>query len=416
MADPQNVLSNSQQISAAESMVITAVMPCLNEERTIGTCVRKAFESIRQMGLPGEVVVADNGSTDASVRLAIEAGARVVHQPIKGYGAAISSGIMAAKGTVVVMGDADDSYDWSNIAPLVSSVLAGNDLVMGNRFQGEIKAGAMPFLHRYLGNPVLSFLGRLFFRVPIGDFHCGLRAFSRQAILRLRLRTTGMEFASEMIVKAALHQLRIAEVPVVLSPDDRGRPPHLRTWRDGWRHLRFLLLYSPRWLFLLPGMFLFILGTVGVVVLGQTTVTVGHVGLDIHSLAYAGAAVILGFQMILFSVFTKLVGQQGGWLPQDSRLERIVSATSLELGLVIGGLLFGAGMILTLGALGTWSATGFGSLDPRVTMRWVVPAVTAMALGGEAVLGAFFLEALRMHTNATSHSDAGDRDSLAGDA
>ena len=380
----------------ASGTVVSALMPCLNEERTIGACVRKAMESIRRMSVNGEVLVVDNGSTDESVQIALKAGARVVHQPIKGYGSAISAGINAARGKVIVMGDADDSYDWSNIEPLVRSVLDGNDLAMGNRFQGEIKAGAMPFLHRYLGNPVLSFLGRLFFRVPIGDFHCGLRAFSRESILRLNLQTTGMEFASEMIVKSALNGLRISEVAVVLSPDGRGRPPHLRTWRDGWRHLRFLLLYSPRWLFLLPGLVLFLFGTIGLVVLAQTTLKIGPFGLDIHTLAYAGAAVILGFQMILFAVFTKLLGQRDGWLPRDLRLERIISASSLELGLVIGLLLFVAGIVLTLGALGTWSAVDFGSLDPRVTMRWVVPAVTAISLGGEIVLGSFFLEALRM--------------------
>ncbi len=393
-------MSIAQHSSVISSTAVSAIMPCLNEERTIGKCVRKANDSIQRMGVEGEVLVVDNGSTDASVRIAVEAGARVVHQPVKGYGSALLAGIAASRGKVIVMGDADDSYDWSNIEPLVRSVLDGNDLAMGNRFQGEIKKGAMPFLHRYLGNPVLSFLGRLFFRVPIGDFHCGLRAFSRESILRLNLQTTGMEFASEMIVKSALNGLRISEVPVVLSPDGRGRPPHLRTWRDGWRHLRFLLLYSPRWLFLVPGLMLFLLGTIGMVILAQTTVKIGSFGLDIHTLAYAGAAVILGFQMMLFAVFTKLLGQRDGWLPRDTRLERFISASSLELGLVTGSMLFVAGILLTLGALGTWSAADFGSLEPRVTMRWVVPAVTAIALGGEIVLGSFFLEALRMRPSS----------------
>ncbi|MBC8007185.1 MAG: glycosyltransferase family 2 protein [Prolixibacteraceae bacterium] len=375
---------------------ITVVMPCLNEARTVGVCVEKALSSIRSMGVPGEVIVADNGSTDGSVQIATTAGAKVVHQPVRGYGAAIAAGIDAASGAIIVMGDADDSYDWGNIAPLVDGVMQGNDLVMGNRFAGRIEPGAMPLLHRYLGNPVLSYLGRLFFKAPVGDFHCGIRAFSRTAILKLQLQTTGMEFASEMIVKAALHGLRIAEVPVVLSPDGRGRPPHLRTWRDGWRHLRFLLLYSPRWLFLLPGTVLFLFGLIAMLMLGQSTVFIGRFGLDIHSMAYAGAATLLGFQMILFAVFTKVIGEGGGWLPHDPRLDKVLASISLESGLVVSAILFAAGFLLTLGALGTWSESGYGSLDPRVTMRWVVPAVTALALAGETALGAFFLEALRM--------------------
>ena len=394
-SESANELTNSAELE------VSVVMPCLNEERTVGVCIEKALSSIREMGLQGEVVVADNGSTDRSVAIAEAAGARVVHQPIKGYGAALMAGIRAARGRVVVMGDADDSYDWTAIAPIVTAVRNGNDLVMGNRFTGTIRPGAMPFLHRYLGNPVLSFLGRLFFRVPIGDFHCGLRGFSRPAMLGIGLQATGMEFASEMVVKASLRGLKIAEVPVVLAPDGRGRPPHLRTWRDGWRHLKFLLLYSPRWLFLLPGLVLFAFGLLAMTALSQTLVVFGKLGLDIHSLAYAGAAVILGAQMVVFAVFTKIVGQQAGWLPHDDRFERVLSRISLEVMLIVALALFGTGVILTAAAISTWSAGNFGGLDPRVTMRQVIPAVTALALSGEIVLAAFFLEVLRVAKHET---------------
>lgn len=377
-------------------LLVSAVMPCLNEAETIGTCVQKAVACIARMNVPGEVIVADNGSTDGSQEIARRHGARVVHAPQRGYGAALSAGFAAARGQVVVMGDADDSYDWSNMDPLINKVLEGNDLVMGNRFAGEIKPGAMPFLHRYLGNPVLSFLGRLFFKAPVGDFHCGQRAFARTAIQRINLQTTGMEFASEMVVKASLNKLRIAEVPVVLSPDGRSRPPHLRTWRDGWRHLRFLLLYSPRWLFLFPGAALFFLGLLGMLTVGQQGVLIGRFGLDIHTLAYAGAAVTLGAQMILFAIFTKLLGQRSGWLPHDEQLERVLNYFTLEIGLILSIVLFLLGLWLTWSAINAWAATGFAGLDPRVTMRAVVPSVTAMLLAGEIALGSFFLEAVRM--------------------
>jgi hypothetical protein len=294
------------------------------------------------------------------------------------------------------MGDADDSYDWREISGIVQKVLKGDELVMGNRFLGGIKPGAMPFLHRYLGNPVLSFLGRLFFKVPVGDFHCGLRGFSRSAILKLSLQTTGMEFASEMVVKAALNKLRIAEVPVVLHPDGRDRAPHLRTWRDGWRHLKFLLLFSPRWLFLLPGIALFLLGSAGMIALIPQPFFIGPVGLDIHSLAYLSASVVLGFQMILFAVFSKIIGQQRGLLPRSPMLDAFLKIFSLELGLLLAAFCFLVGIALTWGAFETWSAVGYGALDPKVTMRWVVPSITMLALGGEIGLGAFFLETITM--------------------
>ncbi len=390
-----------------ERPTVSVVMPCLNEEKTLGVCITKAKVSFARMGVVGEVIIADNGSTDRSILIAKEHGARVIHQPVKGYGAALMAGIAAARGEVVVMGDSDDSYDWGDIAPIVAKVQEGHSLVVGNRFQGEIKPGAMPFLHRYLGNPVLSFLGKLFFRTPIGDFHCGLRGFNRADILRLKLRTTGMEFASEMIVKASLHKLSIAEVPVILSPDGRGRPPHLRTWRDGWRHLRFLLLYSPRWLFLVPGAALVAVGVIGMIAITHGPLLLGGVGLDIHSLAYSGAFILLGFQMLLFAVFSKLVGQDGGWLPDNPRFTKLIDSVSLEAGLIFSAVLFVGGMLLTFGALGIWSQSNFGGLDPTVTMRWVVPAVTLLALSGETILASFFLELLRMRNQQTLRDEAG---------
>ncbi|WP_431472848.1 glycosyltransferase family 2 protein [Luteimonas dalianensis] len=371
-------------------------MPCLNEAETISTCVSKAREFLSRASVRGEVLIADNGSTDGSQALAQAAGARVVSVPTRGYGAALTAGIKAAHGKYVIMGDADDSYDFSSLDQMLEKLRGGHELVMGNRFRGSISPGAMPPLHRYLGNPVLSFLGRLFYRVPIGDFHCGLRGFSVQAITHLDLSTPGMEFASEMVVKSALHKLKIAEVPVTLSPDGRSRPPHLRTWRDGWRHLRFLLLYSPRWLFLLPGLSLLVLGVVTMAAIASRPIILGSFGLDIHTMAYAGAAIILGSQMTLFAIFTKLVGMQNGWLPEHSLHQKWISRLNLETCLVAAVTTFTIGLLMTLQALALWSEANFGALDSRVTMRWVVPGVTALALGGELFLAGFFIEALRI--------------------
>lgn len=373
------------------SLELTVLMPCLNEAETLATCIRKAQEFLERTGINGEILIADNGSTDGSQAIAIGEGARVVPVQQRGYGSALIGGIAAAEGRYVIMGDADDSYDFSALDGILSKLREGNDLVMGNRFQGGIAKGAMPFLHKYLGNPVLSFLGRLFYRIPIGDFHCGLRGFSKEAMEHLRLSTPGMEFASEMIVKSGLRKLRIAEVPVTLSPDGRSRPPHLRTWRDGWRHLKFLLLYSPRWLFLLPGLTLFLMG-----IIGMTAIAMRLISLDIHTMAYAGAAVVLGCQMLLLAAFTKLIGMRAGWLPFSKRQQRWAAYLNLESALVVGGLIFLSGLVMSIHALQIWGTVDYGALDPRTAMRWVVPSVTAMTLAGELALAGFFIEALRL--------------------
>ena len=383
-------------------MELTILMPCLNEAETLATCIGKAQRFLAESGVSGEVLVADNGSTDGSIAIAEGLGARVVHVPVRGYGAALGHGIASSRGRFVVMGDADDSYDFSSLMSFVEELRAGADLVMGNRFKGGIKPGAMPFLHRYLGNPVLSFLGRLFFRVPIGDFHCGLRGFRRDAILALDLNTTGMEFASEMVVKSALRKLDIREVPVVLWPDGRSRPPHLRTWRDGWRHLRFLLLYSPRWLFLIPGILLMMVSLVGMAAIHSGVLLLGGVGLDIHTMAYLGAFALLGLQMVLFAVFTKLLGMASGWLPRDARADGWIGRMTLErcLAAAIGlGLL---AVAITVYALYQWASVGYGELDPRTTMRSVIPAITLLSFAGEVFLAGFFIEAIRLKANRNS--------------
>jgi glycosyltransferase involved in cell wall biosynthesis len=383
-----------------EQLELSIVMPCLNEAETVGICIEKAFKFMDQAGNPGEVVIADNGSTDGSQDIAVRLGARVVPVAEKGYGAALQGGIAAARGRYVIMGDADDSYDFSALGPFVAKLREGYQLVMGNRFKGGIEPGAMPPLHRYLGNPVLSAVGRLFFRSDCGDFHCGLRGFDRKAILGLHLQTTGMEFASEMVVKATLLGLRVTEVPTTLSPDGRSRAPHLRSWRDGWRHLRFLLLFSPRWLFLYPGALLMLAGlALGAAVLPGAR-TVGGVTLDVHTLLYGSAAVVLGFQSVLFAVFTKVYVVGQGILPVDERLRRLFRVVTLEAGLVVGATLVLVGLAGSVYALGAWGSTSFGDLEPSRTLRTVIPSVLALILGFQIVLSSFFLSVLGMRRDA----------------
>lgn len=380
--------------SSPQTPELTVVMPCLNEAETLADCIDLIVRTVREHRILAEVVVADNGSTDGSIEIAAQHGARVVHISEKGYGNALMGGIHAARGTYVIMGDADMSYDFGDIPKLLAELRSGVDLVMGNRFRGGIKPGAMPLLHKYLGNPVLSAIGRLFFNCQAKDFHCGLRGFSKDAYRRMNLHTTGMEFASEMVVKASLFGMRVTEVGTTLSPDGRSRPPHLRSWRDGWRHLRFLLMYSPRWLFFYPGLLLMLAGLAACVWLMPGPRTVSGVTIDIHTLLYAAAAVTLGFQAVSFSVFTKVFAISVGLLPEDPRLSKAFHYVTLESGLAVGVLLFLSGLVTSVWALHYWSARNFGPLDADILLRSVIMAVLALTLGGQIVLSSFFLSVL----------------------
>jgi len=373
---------------------LSVVLPCLNEAETLGTCVSKAQRSMQELGLDGEVVVADNGSTDGSQDVARGLGARVIDVPVKGYGSALLGGISAARSEFVVMADADDSYDLGQLGVFVDALHSGADLVMGNRFLGGIEQGAMPKLNRYVGNPVLSKLGRLLFGSPSRDFHCGMRACRRTSIMSLDLRTSGMEFASEMVVRSTLAGLEILEVPVALSPDGRTRAPHLRPWRDGWRHLRFLLLYSPRWLFLYPGIALILVGTALGIALLPGALQIGSVGLDVNAFVYCAVAVIIGYQAVTFSVFARAFGASEGLLPPSRTMDRLFRVVTLEVGLAVGFLLFLAGLGLSIYALAFWSGKSFGALSTSSTIRLVVPSATFMILGLETVLASFFLSIL----------------------
>jgi glycosyltransferase involved in cell wall biosynthesis len=381
---------------AGEPIELTVVMPCLNESATVGTCVKKALAAMQRYGIRGEVVIADNGSTDGSQEIAATLGARVVPIPTRGYGSALRGGIAAARGRFVLMGDADDSYDFTQLHVFVGKLREGYDLVMGNRFRGGIQPGAMPPLHFYLGNPVLTGVGRLFFQSTVGDFHCGLRAFRKEAVERLELRTPGMEFASEMVVKATRFHLRVTEVPTTLAPDGRNRAPHLHTWSDGWRHLRFLLLYSPRWLFLYPGMAMLAGGFIASALLLPRPRTIGAVTFDVDTLLFAAMLILIGFQSVVFAMFTKVFVISEGLLPQDIRLNRVFQYVTLETGLA-------AGILLMLGGVGAWGfglaywrGHHFGPLDPAQTMRIVIPGVISLMLGFQTVLSSFFLSVLGM--------------------
>ena len=375
---------------------LSVVMPCLNESRTLATCIQKAFATIESLGLRGEVIVADNGSTDGSQALAESLGARVVPIAARGYGSALRGGIAASRGRFVIMGDSDDSYDFTQLGDFVSKLNEGYDLVMGNRFHGEIRPGAMPFLHRFLGNPVLSWLGRLFFGCPVGDFQCGLRGFRKDSVDKLELQTTGMEFSTEMVVKATLFKLRIIEIPTTLSPDGRDRPPHLRTWRDGWRYLRFLLLYSPRWLFLYPGIALLVLGVGVELWLLPGPRTVGTVTFDYNTLLFGAMAILIGFQSVNFAVFSKVFAIAEHLLPEDPRLNKVFRYLTLETGLVVGALLILAGCGTWIFGLSYWHGHNFGHLDPDTMLRIVVPGLVFLTLGVEIVLSSFFISVLGM--------------------
>ena len=373
---------------------LSVVMPCLNEAETLEVCIRKAQRAMREANVSGEVIIADNGSSDGSIEIAERLGARVVHVTARGYGNALMGGIAAAAGKYIVMGDADDSYDFGHIIRFLEPLRQGADLVMGNRFRGGIQKAAMPPLHRYFGNPALTRLGRLFFHSPVGDFYCGLRGFRKTAYESMGLRTTGMEFATEMIVKATLLKQRIAEVPTTLSPDGRSRPPHLRTWRDGWRTLRFFLLYSPRWLFLYPGLALMMAGGLLGLWLLPAPRSIGNVTFDVHTLVYAAAFVLLGFQAIAFAVFTKFFAISEGLLPPDPSLDKLFRYITLEVGLATGALLTMAGLATSVYAVSAWGSRHFGALDYSHTMRLVIPGALFLTLGAQTMFASFFMSVL----------------------
>lgn len=384
--------------TAAPEVELSVVIPCLNEARTLAGCIREAREAMAAAGIAGEVVVADNGSTDGSQAIATREGARVVPVAVKGYGNALRGGLAAARGRYLLMGDADGSYHFGHLPRFVERLRAGADLVMGNRFRGGIEPGAMPWKNRHIGNPILSFIGRLFFRTGIGDFHCGLRAFSAEAYRRMDLRTTGMELASEMVIKSVLFGLRVEEVPTILRKDGRDRPPHLRPWRDGWRHLRFMLLFSPRWLFWYPGLFLMVAGLGVGAVLVQGPLPVGRITLDVHTLLFAAVAVLIGFQAASFAGLSKFFAIRAGLRQHEPGFEDWFRLLTLEAGLVTGAVLVLSGLSLSLGAVWFWGGQGFGRLQPSETLRWVIPGALCLVLGCQMILTSFFLGVLRLDT------------------
>lgn len=378
---------------------LSVVMPCLNEADTLATCIRKAQQALREADISGEIIVADNGSTDGSQRIAQEVGARVVPVAAKGYGSALMGGIAAAKGACIVMGDADDSYDFLQIPRFVDKLREGYDLVQGCRLPaggGTVLPGAMPFLHRWWGNPMFSFFARRWFRAPIHDIYCGLRGFRRDFYDRLDQRCTGMEFATEMIIKASLYHAKIAEVPITLHPDGRqAHAPHLKTFRDGWRTLRFFLMYSPRWLFLIPGIILILLGLVGYG-LALPGVRLGRIAFDAHTLLFASVAILCGYQSVIFAVFTKTFAISEGLMPPDPRMDRFYELINLERGLVIGAFALAVGVGLLLAAVAEWWVADFGRLNYAQTMRWVIPGATLTAIGVQTILSSFFASILGM--------------------
>jgi Glycosyl transferase family 2 len=376
---------------------LSIVMPCLNEAETLGTCIRKARNALGELTVPGEVVIADNGSTDGSQEIARCAGARVVDVRERGYGSALRGGISAALGEWVIIGDADDSYDFGSIAPFVEQLREGCELVMGCRLprgNGRIMRGAMPWKHRWIGNPVLTFLGRLFFKSPANDFHCGLRAVTKDAFLKMNLASSGMEFASEMVMKASFAKLRVAEVPITLHKDGRSRPPHLRSWRDGWRHLRFMLLHCPMWLFFVPGLSLLVAGSTIGCRLFAGPLVIGKVGFDTNTLLVCAMSVIIAVQLLMFAVSARLFAAMQGILPRSRRLDRFTSRFSLEAGLI-------AGIVLTLFGIGSlvsaflfWRRASYGGISYPDSLRMVIPAITLTTVGVQVCFSSFFLRLL----------------------
>jgi glycosyltransferase involved in cell wall biosynthesis len=384
-----------------DSIEFSIVMPCLNEAETLARCIEKARLGLERSGVRGEIIVADNGSTDGSQAIAEKLGARVVPVKEKGYGSALRGGISAASGKWILMGDADDSYDFSEITGFVKKFQEGFELVMGCRLPsggGTIMPGAMPWKNRWIGNPVLSFIGQLFFKCPARDFHCGLRGFTRAAFEKMDLQTTGMEFASEMVIKATLKRLKITEVPITLHKDGRSRPPHLKPWRDGWRHLRFMLLFSPRWLFLVPGLLLSVLGIAVSAALSCKTFHLGAVMFNVGTLAVACMTVIIGFQLVAFAFYTKVFAIAEGLLPDDPKLTRVFKVFTLEKGILLGLAILLAGIILLARALWIWRQADYGLLPPEDNLRRLIPAVTFIVLGIQSIFSSFFMSVLGLKT------------------
>ena len=376
-------------------------MPCLNEAETITRCIEKAKIGIQRAGVRGEILIADNGSTDGSQAIAEKSGARVVQVKEKGYGNALRGGIKAAAGKWILMGDADDSYDFSEADRFVKKFQEGFELVMGCRLPvggGAIMPGAMPWKNRWIGNPILSFIGRLFFKCPAHDFHAGLRAFTKDSLEKMDLQTTGMELASEMIIKATLKKLKIAEVPITLHKDGRSRPPHLKPWRDGWRHLRFMLLFSPRWLFLVPGIFLSLLGFVFAARLSLGDFQIGGVLLNVGTLAVACMTVIVGFQLVAFAFFTKVFAIAEGLLPDDPKLTSVLKIFTLEKGIIFSLLVLIGGIFLLAQAVWIWRQADYGILSTEENMRRLIPAATLVVLGIQGIFSSFFMSALGLKT------------------
>ncbi len=396
MAQPDT--RNTGSMHSMTAPELSVVLPCLNEALTLANCLQEISAAIAAGKIDAEIVVADNGSTDGSPASAAAPAPRGGPIAAKGYGNALRGGGAAARGRFILMGDADGSYDFAHIPRFLERLRAGADLVMGNRFAGGIQPGAMPWKNRYIGNPALSFLGRLFFRTGIRDFHCGMRAFSAEAYRRMDLRTTGMEFATEMVIKAKLLGLRLEEVPTVLRPDGRDRPPHLRPWRDGWRHLRFMLLFSPRWLFLYPGLALMLAGGGTGALLVRGPVQIGSICFDVHTLLFAAFAVLIGFQAVAFAALGKFFAIRAGLRAPEERFEKLLRAATLEAGLIAGAVLSIAGLVLSAGAVLIWGRHGFGNLSPQAMLRLVIPGALALTLGCQVALTSLFLGVLRLDT------------------
>lgn len=369
-----------------DEIELSIVLPCLNEERTVGSCITQAIRYLESNNVKGEVIIADNGSTDRSVDIAESKGAVVAHIKEKGYGNALRGGFETARGKYIIMADADESYNLLDLGGFVEKLREGYDLVMGNRFKGGIKKGAMPWHHKYIGNPILSFIGKLFFKTPARDFHCGLRGFSKSSITKMNLQTTGMELASEIVIKASILKMKVCEIPTTLSPDGRDRPPHLRSFRDAWRHFRFLLLFSPRWLFLYPGLFLMGIGFLSTIFLLS--------GPRVHSLLYSSSAMLIGFQLVAFAMFSKAFVINEELVPEDPRMAWYFQHITLEVGMMAGTILLLLGLGGTIYAYYIWATNSFGALDPAKSMRIVIPSVTSLAVGVQVIFSSFFLSVL----------------------